>query len=128
MRTRRLCAGLLLASVLLWQLGTWISPRPAQASEPDESCESACPCEQVTHAHDEAEHDDADRRGSCPDGACPPGCDDCACCPGGMVALTTGLMTVPHASYGRAEFLAPSDEPASVPNRRLFIPPESSLA
>ncbi len=129
MRTTPLRVGVLLASLLFWQLGTGVVPPTAQASDPGDACERTCPCEQESRAAGETNpgHGDADHSSPCPDGPCPSGCDDCACCPGGMVALATGPATVPQASNGRAEFLTPPDEAANAPTRRIFRPPKTSL-
>ena len=91
------------------------------------SCARACPCE----APAEAEADEADtprHAQGCPgrgaDGPCPAGCDDCPCCPGGLVALIHSVTILPPVPALGEALYGPPERWARGISERLFIPPE----
>lgn len=121
-------AWVLLASLLFGQLGFGPGLLAALTGSADACCNRTCPCEEVAEA-DDAHHDHDE--GSCPEEGseerCPPGCDDCTCCPGAVVAVAPSLARCPESPPGGALLNAPPDDPAKGVPGRIFRPPEPSL-
>ena len=122
-------AWVLLASLIFGQLGIGPGLLAAWTGSADACCDRTCPCEEVADAGDDAHHDH--NEGSCPEEGsgeqCPPGCDDCTCCPGAVVAIAPSLAPCPESPPGGAVLNAPPDDPASGIPGRIFRPPEPSL-
>lgn len=126
----------LLASLLFGQLGIGPGLLAAWSGSADACCDRTCPCEEVADAGDDAHHDHdgahhVDDEGSCPedgsDEQCPPGCDDCTCCPGAVVAVAPSLAPCPESPPGGAVLNAPPGDHATVVLGRIFRPPQPSL-
>lgn len=121
-------AWILLASLLFGQLGIGPGLLAAVSGSADECCNRTCPCEGVADPGDDADRDHDE--GPCPedgsDEPCPPGCDQCTCCAGAMVAMTTGMAPFPESIPSGAVLNVPPDDPAAVVPGRIFRPPEPS--
>jgi hypothetical protein len=117
----------LLAGLLLGQPGFALGLLAGGGG--DAGCDPACHCEEVADAgHDDRHDRDGD---ACPpqgsEEPCPPGCDDCTCCPGGLVAVTPNLAPCPASPPGATLLICPREDLASGVPGRIFSPPEPSL-
>ncbi len=119
----------LLASLLFGQLGFGPGLLPAVTGSADACCNRTCPYEEVAEAGDDTHHDHDES--SCPEEGseepCPPGCHDCTCCPGAVVAVAPSLAPCLESPPGGAVLNSPPDDPATGVPGRIFRPPEPSL-
>ncbi len=117
-------AWILLAGLLFGQLGFGPGLVAAWTHRAD-SC--TCPCEKLAEGSDKAHHE----QGPCPDEGtpkqCPLGCDDCACCPGAVVAVAFGLPPHPEPPPSGAAKNALPGDPAIGVSGRIFRPPRASF-
>lgn len=124
----RFAAWTLLAGLLVGQLGIGPGVLAALTGSADACCNRTCPCEQAADAGDDAlrAHDE----GSCPedgsDAQCPPGCDDCGCCAGAVVAVALTLAPCAESPPSGAVLNTPPDDTANGVLGRIFRPPERS--
>ena len=94
------------------------------------SCaDGGCPCEPVnTDCADASHADHGENR--CPDSEsdeqCPPGCDDCTCYRGRVVAVAPSIALRPQPLRSGAMRNARSADPGSVVPQRIFKPPRLS--
>lgn len=119
----------LLAVLLLGQLGPAPAVLTALSGSSSACCSRTCPCEEGVEVGTETRHDHVE--GSCPvDGSedlCPPGCHECTCCPGALVAVSPSSALCPESPRGDAPLHIHPDDPATGVRNRIFRPPEPSL-